>query len=387
MLYVAHPKRSQEEWNEYWREYWDSTRELADGRWDSIFVALAPGLADAVSRRGKGHVPCPVHGGTDGFRVFQSFAKDGRSICNTCGHFHDGFETLSWVNAWTKRETVEAVRGYLTGDSKHSKAPSVRRELPPKAAVAPRRSDDSIRESLNRTMQRVSPMSAPQAAPVRRYLAERGLKRSMTNALLYHPRLAYSNGKSITGYHPAMVAVVQAANGQPVTLHRTYLDEFGHKADVSAAKKLMEYPADRKLLGGAIRLARPGKVLGVAEGIETSLAAMEGMGIPVWSTVNATMLEHFVPPEDVELVIVFSDKDRPTEQHPRGHGQEAASALVKRMWSIGKKAIAITPKGEIPDGQKSLDWLDILNRDGVKGFPPLEAVKRAAFEHAFGIAA
>ena len=32
MLYVAHPKRSQEEWNEYWREYWDSTRELADGR-------------------------------------------------------------------------------------------------------------------------------------------------------------------------------------------------------------------------------------------------------------------------------------------------------------------------------------------------------------------
>ena len=70
-----------------------------------------------------------------------------------------------------------------------------------------------------------------------------------------------------------------------------------------------------------------------------------------------------------------------------GHGQEAAYALVKRMWSMGKKAVAIVPKGEIPEDQKSLDWLDILNRDGSHGFPSLSAVQKTAFEITFGVAA
>ena len=80
------------------------------------------------------------------------------------------------------------------------------------------------------------------------------------------------------------------------------------------------------------------------------------------------------------MVIVFSDKDRPSKEHPRGHGQEASIRLVERMWAMGKKAMAITPKGEIPEGEKSLDWLDILNRDGVAGFPSYEAVQRAMLE-------
>ena len=44
-------------------------KDQARGRWAPILQDLAPALTDAVDRRGK-HVPSPVHGGRDGFRVF-----------------------------------------------------------------------------------------------------------------------------------------------------------------------------------------------------------------------------------------------------------------------------------------------------------------------------
>jgi hypothetical protein len=139
----------------------------------------------------------------------------------------------------------------------------------------------------------------------------------------------------------------------------------------------MRYPADRQLTGGAIRLVGPGPVLAVAEGLETALAVMEGTGFPVWCAVNAHLMENFVPTGGVGRVLVFADKDRPTNQHPKGHGQEAARNLVLRLWEMGIQATAIVPAGEIPPGQKSLDWLDILNRDGKAGFPSLQNVERA----------
>jgi hypothetical protein len=160
-----------------------------------------------------------------------------------------------------------------------------------------------------------------------------------------------------------------------VTIHRTYLTSDGKKAPVESPKKLMSYPKSRKLVGGAIRLVEPGPVLAVAEGLETALAVMEGTGLPAWCAVNAYLLEHFVPPPGVNRVIVFADKDRPTEQHPKGHGQEAARRLVQRLLEMGIEASAIVPAGEIPPDQKSLDWLDILNRDGLAGFPTIQSIE------------
>lgn len=47
----------------------EEIRPLAKGHWDYIFSALAPQLSVAMEQPGK-HVPCPVHGGKDGFRLF-----------------------------------------------------------------------------------------------------------------------------------------------------------------------------------------------------------------------------------------------------------------------------------------------------------------------------
>lgn len=83
-------------------------REAARGHWDAIFCALAPMLKAAMQQPGK-HVPCPVHGGKDGFRLFPDYAEVGSCVCNTCGSFRDGFETLEWLHGWGFAQTLKRV--------------------------------------------------------------------------------------------------------------------------------------------------------------------------------------------------------------------------------------------------------------------------------------
>lgn len=83
-------------------------REAARGHWDAIFCALAPTLKAAMQQPGK-HVPCPVHGGKDGFRLFPDYAEAGSCVCNTCGSFRDGFKTLEWLHGWGFAETLKRV--------------------------------------------------------------------------------------------------------------------------------------------------------------------------------------------------------------------------------------------------------------------------------------
>ena len=87
-------------------------RQVAKGRWDRIFSRLAPSLKVAQEHTGK-HIPCPVHGGKDAFRLFPDYSINGACICNTCGSFRDGFATLSWVNGWTFWQSLEAVASEL----------------------------------------------------------------------------------------------------------------------------------------------------------------------------------------------------------------------------------------------------------------------------------
>ena len=62
--------------------------QAARGRWEEILAVLAPQLQAAMDRKGR-HVPCPIHGGKDGFRVFRDVDETGGSICNTCHLFQE----------------------------------------------------------------------------------------------------------------------------------------------------------------------------------------------------------------------------------------------------------------------------------------------------------
>lgn len=90
----------------------EEIRPLAKGHWDYIFSALAPQLSAAMEQPGK-HVPCPIHGGKDGFRLFPNYQENGACVCNTCGEFRDGFKTLEWINSWSFFEALKHVAALL----------------------------------------------------------------------------------------------------------------------------------------------------------------------------------------------------------------------------------------------------------------------------------
>jgi phage/plasmid primase-like uncharacterized protein len=330
-----------------------TVREHARGRWIGILGRLAPTLEPALARPGR-HVPCPVHGGSDGFRVFRDVAETGGGICNSCGPRRDGFALLMWANAWGFRETLEAVARELGIDTGHPRTIEAR---PRPVVVARTDQDPTMAETaLRRVWSETLDPDDRQALPLRRYLSRRGIDAEPDPRVLrFHPRLAYYDGTTRIATFPALVAKVSDSEGRPVSLHRIYLDRDGHKAPVAQPKKMM--PPIGTLCGGAVRLYPAGPTLGIAEGIETALVIRQRTAMPVWAGISATLLQRFVPPPEVELVVIWADLDR------SGTGEQTARALRERLVSRGIRVALHLPKGPIPEGSKSLDWCDLWRLD------------------------
>ncbi len=365
----------------------EDVKRAAAGRWLSILPVLAPSLERAASKPGK-HVPCPLRGGKDGFRFFKDAAVKGAAVSNQDGVFSDGFSVLMWVNNWGFREALEAVAEYL---GMLSMSGAIRRALNPiqvqKTPTVSPEDRDRIRQSLRRTFQRSYAIMHPAAEPARLYLAGRGLRFDVLpdDVVRLNPSHGYfDDERTKHGDFPTMVFRVDDAQGQAVTLHRIYLTPHGQKAPVDKPKKLMAYPKEdeSRLMGGAIRLARlNGPVMGVAEGPETAMACTLATSIPTWSCVFADAMAAFIPPAGISMVLVWGDKDR------SGKGQEAARTLVQRLWSMGIHAVYLIPGVDIPEDQKSVDWLDMWNRYGIQAFPGLDRARSIASRQALGMTA
>ena len=332
--------------------------------WLFVLSALAGDrLGPALQRPGR-HAPCPIHGGRhgDGFRLFADVDDTGGGICATCGAFPDGLALLQWLFGWSFPEVLQQVAAVLgcLPDAALTKASStIPRHRP--APTGPTNADlRRARSQLHRVWSEALSPDHPEAEPLRRYLAWRGLETVALDARVVrlHPALAYWHGDAeghqrCLGRFPALLARVCAADGRALTLHRTYLRADGQgKAEVPCPRKLMPAAASGVLAGGAIRLAAPDRMLGIAEGLETALAAAALSGLPVWSCVSATLLERFRPPPGVEQLTVWADRDR------SGAGLRAAEALRIRL--LGSVVVRLAlPPGPIPDGAKSLDWADV----------------------------
>jgi putative DNA primase/helicase len=343
----------------------DAVRNAARGAWLSVLDSLAPELERAIDKPGKRHIGCPVHGGNDGFRLFRDADISGGGICNSCGAKPDGFSLLMWLRGWSFPEALSSVANELgiSTDSNHKK-PVVNRK-----PVAFDRSKSSVEDKrlkviLRTVWQESKPISHPDAEPVRLYLQSRGLDSFIPDwpSIRFHPNMQYRNedGKLI-GHFPAMLALVENGN-EAITIHRTFLTEDGRKASVESPKKMMPVPSNKLVVGSAIRLGNPGRVLGVTEGIETALAVFEATGMVTWSLISATMMSLFLIPSGVEKLIIWSDLDRSFA------GSFAAQKLAERAKSQGIEAIIREPKGPLPADVKSVDWLDVLNQHGPNAF-------------------
>ena len=177
-----------------------------------------------------------------------------------------------------------------------------------------------------------------QGTLVETYLASRGIHLSALNALRFHAGLKHPLG----GVWPAMVALVtRGSDGAPLAIHRTFLARDGAGKAPVDPQKMMLGPCR----GGVVRLADPGNVLLIGEGIETSLAAMFATGHSAWAALSTSGLRALDLPNEVGNVIVLADGDEA--------GEAAALVCAWRWKRQGRRArIARPPQG--------LDFNDML---------------------------
>jgi len=163
------------------------------------------------------------------------------------------------------------------------------------------------------------------------YLLSRGLHVPPPPTLRFHAGLKHSCG----GIWPAMVALVtRGVDDAPLAIHRTYLARDGSGKAPVDPQKMMLGPCR----GGAVRLAEPGDLLLIGEGIETCLAAVQATGHPAWAALSTSGLRALDLPNNVRDVIVLADGD--------DSGEAAARECALRWKRGGRRTrIARPPQG------------------------------------------
>lgn len=300
------------------------------GRWRDVLIDI--GIDETFLQKRQG--PCPSCGGRDRF-TFDDRQQRGDFFCRACGA-GDGFALVMRV---VRCDFVTAMRRVLEAAGlahvTYQPVQIASRNASATALAHPtRRVRDLLRTSCD----------VEDCEPVMAYLASRALLPLPTkHGLRAHPSAEYFDERERIGRFPALLAPVRDVDGTLTSLHVTYL-ERGRKLATHEPRKLLSPLTGRR--GCAVRLQRvDGEALGVAEGIETAIAAWALHGLPTWAALNTSLLAKFEPPRDIRRLVIFADRDIA--------GLEAAARLMERLQ--GKHTIEI----RLPTAPAK-DWADVL---------------------------
>jgi hypothetical protein len=309
--------------------------------------------------RGDFWACCPIHG--ERSPSFHCEDQKGRYHCFGCGISGDVFRFLQEVDGVSFPRAVE-MAAQLAGVP----MPGAREETAAEKAERDRRAaelerkkqrdaDRAAREDERKlaTAAGIWRSTQPLAGTLAEiYLRSRGIAAAMfvdEPNLRFHPALPYPGD----GKHPALVARVQRADGTGCGVWRIYLAPDGRgKADVENAKLGLG-----NVRGGAVRLGGEGTTIGIAEGVETALAAREmDRRHPIWAGLSTSGMQTFEPPEFVKRVLIYPDGDSPRWRDGEVKGPpgiRAAILLRDRLSGAGMPVSIVEP----PVGG---DYLDIL---------------------------
>lgn len=336
----------------------DSTalKRQMENKWLNAFSALAPSLQYAIDHLGQ-NVPCPVSGGTDGFRLFPDAAVTGGGVKQSWRVIPEGIDMLMWVNNWSFIEAFDELEAWL-GNKSFTPGPVY---LPaPKKAV----DDKHLRNWLNKIWLEGFPLNHLSAYPARAYFGYRKVSAAALSAndIRFHPGLTYKDKHgNVLGKFGAVLCLVRNNDGIPVQIHRTFITKGGLKVELGGENKAkkMTPPVSKDIPGRHIRLFAPQDgCIGISEGVETALAVFQARQFPVWPQTCNTNLQNFIPPKGIHTVLNFIDKDR------KKAGENSAGVLRERLEPLGIRVIDLLPPTPILDEDiKGVDWWDQLVRD------------------------
>jgi putative DNA primase/helicase len=162
---------------------------------------------------------------------------------------------------------------------------------------------------------------------VEKYLVEtRKLELPDSEAVRFHPRLRVTHTDR---FAPAMVCIMTDILTDDFTgVHRTFLTDDGRKISNAVLGRAR---------GSAIKLdLLEGEGLGIAEGIETAIAA-RFLYRPMWSVISAGGMRHFPVLPAIEHLEIFADNDL------NGVGEAAARECLERWENQGAEVAIVMP--------------------------------------------
>ena len=312
--------------------YHEKTTQAAKGKWRGILIELGIPETFLVDRHG----PCPMCAGTDRFRWDN---KDGRGtfFCSQC----DPGDGMALACAFLGKPFAEVA----------ARIDGILGNVKPDAPARNARTEDETRSALKAVYLDSKPVQP--GDPADRYLAKRNLDELVyPKVLRFVEKLRDGEG----GVHPCMIALV-GRYGEPKfdTIHRTFLKRDGSgKAEISSPRKLMPGPVPD---GASVMLSdwTESGPLGIAEGIETAMAASAIFNIPVWAAISSSMMKRWHPPAGCEEIVIFGDNDL------KFGGQSAAYHLAHRLAAKNLPVSQVL----IPDTPGE-DWADEYLRKSIR---------------------
>lgn len=182
--------------------------------------------------------------------------------------------------------------------------------------------------------------------PAARYLAARDLHAAPSD-LRFHPSTIIGKGDR-RQILPAMIAAVRNDIGI-VAVHRTFLDP----SDILRRPLRKPKRALGFLGSGAVRFGQPDDHLGLAEGIEDALSAMEWFGGAIWAVLGAERYAHVAIPDHVRRVTIFGQRNRAARacfakahDHLASNGREVSECVPRDhddwndAWRARQRSIA-----------------------------------------------